>query len=325
MVALLVWGATVLWPRVGHVSGSSTVTVASKDFAVTLTSVRFIEKDEATERSVHQRWKARAHKEANGLLARLGGLWADVRAAHPRLGFLPYDASAPPEPCHGKTGPCRLAFPTPSTMGQVEVVVSTAPKAAARAALAATIKQALERDVPVAPSTIVRDIVGLGRSFPHLRALTASDFDGATLRFQRGRKEAKNEAYAQELAAYEAEVERRRAEDADGSRRKRPPLKLPSRRRTVWEPNGVSLAVRFEAIRPGAELQVRAAAGFVMPGYEAIILQSFPGTEEADLRTWRVITSIVGDDVAGLRTAIRDVLLMHGVMARSSGEDRPAR
>ncbi len=96
------------------------------------------------------------------------------------------------------------------------------------------------------------------------------------------------------------------------SLRKRHLLEPPSTRRTVWAPHGASLSIRFEPIEPDALPKVRAAVGFLTPGYEAITLQNFSGTEKANLRIWRVLTTLEGDDVEALNTAIRDVLLRHG-------------
>jgi len=298
----------LLWPGVAHVSGSSTVTVHSQDFSLSMSSVRFIATDPESESDLHNSWKERANHEINGLRARLSGLWPEVLSANPEVRILTYDPAAPG--CDAD-GPCRISLSTRGMM-QLDLVVAAVPTDAQRVALTASITEVLAREVPAEPATMTRDIVGLSRSLPHLGGLDASHFDGTTLRFERGRTQAPNDAYEAELAAYEVEVARRKAEDADGSLRKRPYISPPTRMRTGWEPNGVSLSVRFEPFDPLGPPEVRAAAGFVMHGYEEIILQRFPGEDQAEVGNWRVYLSIVGDDVAPLTTAVHDVLLMHG-------------
>ncbi len=304
-------GALVLalaWPQVGHVSGTSTVTAASADFSLTMASVNLIATDPQSESDFHNSWKQTANHEINGLRARLGGLWPEVVAANPALQLLPFDPKV--EACESQ-GPCKLSL-SPALMLQVDLVVAEIPTDAQRTTLTASLADVLERKVPVEPAAIARDITGLGRTFPHLSGLGKVHFDGALLHYERGRTEEPNDEYDAQLAAYNAEVARRAAEDSDGNHRKRHFISPPTSTRTAWESNGVSLSVRFQYFDPAGPPEVRAAAGFVLPGYEGIILQRFPDHEEAEVGIWRVFVSIVGDDVEPLSTSIRDVLLFHG-------------
>jgi len=298
----------LLWPGVARVSGSSTVTATSADFSISMSSVRFIPIDADNEADLHNSWRQTATHEINGMRARLSGLWPEVLSANPEIQTLPFDQTV--DAC-GAEGPCRISL-SPSLMVRLELVVADVPTDAQRSALTASVTQVLEREIPAEPATMVRDILGLSRSFPQLSGMDITHFDGTRLHFERGRTEVRNEALDAELVAYQAEVARREAEDADGTQRKRHVLSAPTKMRTAWEPNGVSLSVRFESFDPAAPPGVRAAAGFVMPGYHAIILQRFPGEDEAEVGSWRVYLSVRGDDVAALTTAIHDVLLMHG-------------